>query len=63
MGVMDNLDVVETVGFLNSRFPHQTTKILLELQNEYSKTAGYKSIHKKIVIMYTNNEPSIRKRN
>ena len=57
MGVVDDLVVVETVGYLNSSFPHQTTKKLLELINEFSKaeinTQGTKSIHKNQLSFYT----------
>ena len=42
LGAVDDLDVVETVGFLNSSFPHSTNKKLLQLKNEFSKAAGYK---------------------
>ena len=42
--VVDDLDMVETVGFLNSNFPLHSTKKLLELINKFSKVA--KSIHR-----------------
>ena len=38
-----------------------TTKLLLELKNEFSNVTGYKSkIHKPIAFLYTNNELSKR---
>ena len=51
---MDDLDIVGTVGFLNSSFLHETTKRLSELKNEFNKTAG------SFVILYINNELSER---
>ena len=37
--------------------PKDTTRILLELINEYSKVAGYKiNIQKSLSLLYTNNE-------
>ena len=48
-------------GVSNSSFPHQTTKKLLELINEFSKAAGYKiNTLKSLVFLYTNKEPSER---
>ena len=62
MGAVDDLDVVATVAFLNSSFPHSTTKKPLQLKNEFSKAAGYKkrkiNAQKSFVILHTDNEPS-----
>ena len=73
MGAVDDLAVVETVGFLNSSFPHQTTKTLLELINEFSKAEintqgtkykGYKiNTQNSVVFLHTNNVPSEREIN
>ena len=41
--------------------PKDTTRKLLELINEYSKVAGYKSnIQKSLAFLYTNNEKTER---
>lgn len=43
MGVVDDLDVIETVGFLSYNFLHNSIKTPLELIDEFSN--GTKSIH------------------
>ncbi len=62
LGAVGDVDVAETVGFLNSSFPHSTTKKLLQLKNEFSKAAGYKKrkikAQKSFVNLHTDNEPS-----
>ena len=41
--------------------PEDTTRILLELINEYSKVAGYKiNTQKSLAFLYTNNEKTER---
>ena len=43
--------------------PHISTKILLELVNEFNKVAGYKvNIQKSVALLYTNNELSYQRK-